>query len=130
MAEGFVEQAKGSTPEEVAGSYLIELIFRRMLQVVRRNNYGRPKACKMHDIMRDIALALSERQRFGVVLDGGETTKECKARRMSIYKTDRELESFIGKSKLRSFLVFNKLLKALPSGGKILRVLDLEGCPH
>ena len=129
MAEGFVEQAKGSTPEEVAESYLIELIFRSMLQVVRRNEYGRPKACKMHDIMRDIALSLSERQRFGVVLDGGETTKECKARRMSICKTDRELESFTGMSKLRSFLVFNKLLKALPSGGKILRVLDLEDAP-
>lgn len=32
-------------------------------------------------------------------------------------------------SKLRSFLVFNKLLKALPSGGKILRVLELEDAP-
>ena len=126
IAEGFVEQVQGSTLEEVAESYLGELIFRSMLQVVWRNEFERPKACKMHDVMREIALAISERQRFCVVHDGGETTKECKARCMSIHKIDRELESFTGISKLRSFLVFNRMLKILPSEGKMLRVLDLQ----
>ncbi|XP_050254177.1 disease resistance protein RPM1-like [Quercus robur] len=64
MAEGFVEQVKGSTPEEVAESYLVELIFRSMLQVVNRNEFGRPKACKMHDVMRDVALPISEKTDF------------------------------------------------------------------
>jgi disease resistance protein RPM1 len=32
-------------------------------------------------------------------------------------------------SKIRSFLVFNKSLKTLPSGSKMLRVLDLEDAP-
>uniref|UniRef100_A0A2N9GRE3 Uncharacterized protein n=1 Tax=Fagus sylvatica TaxID=28930 RepID=A0A2N9GRE3_FAGSY len=129
MAEGFVEQVKGSTPEEVAESYLVQLIFRSMLQVLERNESGRPKRCKMHDLMRELALSISEKEKFGVVHDGGEEIKECKARRISIQKTDRELKSFMRMSNLRSFLVFNKSLKTLPSRNKMLRVLDLEDAP-
>ena len=125
FAEGFIEQVEGSTPEEVAERYLEELVFRNMLQVVRRNEFGRPKAFKMHDVMRDLALLISKRENFGVVHNGGEEMAECKARRISIH-TNKELRSFSGVSKLRSFLVFNKL-KTLRSGIKMLRVLDLAG---
>ena len=113
FAEGFIEQVEGSTPEEVAERYLEELVFRNMLQVVRRNEFGRPKAFKIHDVMRDLALLISKRENFGVVHNGGEEMAECKARRISIH-TNKELRSFSGASKLRSFLVFNKL-KTLPS---------------
>ncbi|KAM3729384.1 hypothetical protein ACB098_12G007400 [Castanea mollissima] len=98
MAEGFVEQDKRSMPEEVAESCLLELIFRSMIQVVERNEFGRPK-------------------------------RYCEARRISIHKTDGEVKSFTSMSKLRSFLVFNKMLKTLPFGSKMLRVLDLEDAP-
>ncbi|KAM4068373.1 hypothetical protein ACB094_12G006000 [Castanea mollissima] len=125
FAEGFIEQVEGSTPEVAAESYLEELVFRNMLQVVRRNEFGRPKAFKMHDVMRDLALSISNKENFGVVRNGGEEMAECKARRISIH-TDKELRSFSGVSKLRSFLVFNKL-KTLPSGIKMLRVLDCAG---
>ncbi|KAM3729374.1 hypothetical protein ACB098_12G006500 [Castanea mollissima] len=122
FAEGFIEQVEGSTPEEVAESYLEKLVFRNILQVVRRNEFGRPKAFKMHDVMRDLSLSISKKVNFGVVRNGGEEMAECKARRISIH-TNKELRSFSGVSKLRSFLVFNKL-KTLPSGIKMLRVLD------
>ena len=83
----------------------------------------------MHDLMRELALSISEKEKFGVVHDGGEEMKEYKARRISIHKTNRELKSFTGMSKIRSLLVFNKSLKTLPSGSKMLRVLDLEDTP-
>ena len=67
MAEGFVEQVKGSTLEEVADSYLVELTFRNMLQVVERNEFGRPRRCKMHDLLREFALSISVKEKFGVV---------------------------------------------------------------
>ena len=54
---------------------------------------------------------------------------ECEARRISIHKTDGEVKSFTSMPKLRSFLVFNKMLKTLPFGSKMLRVLDLEDAP-
>ena len=129
MGEGFVEQIEGSTLEEVADSYLVELIFRNMLQVVERNEFERPRMCKMHDLLRELALSVSIKEKFGAVYDGGEEMKECKARRISIHKSDGELKSFTGMSKLRSFLVFNKSLKTLPSGSKMLRVLNLEDAP-
>ncbi|KAF3947225.1 hypothetical protein CMV_026612 [Castanea mollissima] len=83
----------------------------------------------MHDLLRELALSISIKEKFGAVHGGGEEMKECKARRISIHKTNGELKSFTGTSKLRSFLVFNKSLKTLPSGGKMLRVLDLEDAP-
>ncbi|XP_050254161.1 disease resistance protein RPM1-like isoform X1 [Quercus robur] len=129
IAEGFVEKFEGSTLEEVADSYLLKLTFRNMLQVVERNEFGRPRKCKMHDIVRELALSISVKENFGVVHDGGEEMIECKARRISIHQTNGEVKSFTGMSKLRSFLVFNKSLKALPLGCKLLRVLDLEDAP-
>ncbi|XP_050251613.1 disease resistance protein RPM1-like isoform X5 [Quercus robur] len=129
MAEGFVEQDKRSMPEEVAESYLLELIFRSMLQVVKRNANGRPKRCKLHDILRELALSISEREKIGVVHVGREEMTECEARRISIHKTDGEVKSFTSMPKLRSFLVFNKMLKTLPFGSKMLRVLYLEDAP-
>ena len=129
MAERFVENVEGSTLEEVADSYLVKLTFRNMLQVVKRNEFGRPQRCKMHDLLRELALSISVKEKFGVVHDGGEEMKECKAHRISIHKTDGELKSFTNMSKIRSFLVFNKTLKTLPLGSKMLRVLDLEDAP-
>ncbi|KAM4075706.1 hypothetical protein ACJW30_12G007700 [Castanea mollissima] len=129
MAEGFVEPNEGSTLEEEAENYLVELTFRNMLQVVGRNEFGRPKRCKMHDILRELALSISKREKIGVVHVGIEEMTDCEARRVSIHKTDGEVKSFTSMSKLRSFLVFNKMLKTLPFGSKMLRVLDLEDAP-
>ncbi|XWS57974.1 hypothetical protein CRYUN_Cryun09bG0219500 [Craigia yunnanensis] len=64
MAEGFVEPLKETTPEVVADRYLNELICRGLLQVVKRNQSGRPKACKMHDILREISLDIAKAKKF------------------------------------------------------------------
>ena len=52
MAEGFLEQVNDVTPEAVAESYLMDLINRSLLQVMDTNLFGRPKAFKMHDLVR------------------------------------------------------------------------------
>ncbi|KAL7235085.1 hypothetical protein ACSBR1_018549 [Camellia fascicularis] len=133
MAEGFVEKVRGRTPEEVAESYLMELICRSMLQVVMRNQFGRPRRCKMHDLMRELAISTSETEKFCVAYDGREANDEESAtnRRMSIQSIDRELQSWNWKGmlKLRSLLVFVVEEIALPLGLRLLRVLDLENAP-
>ncbi|XP_050152667.1 disease resistance protein RPM1-like isoform X2 [Malus sylvestris] len=128
IAEGFVEPIDGVTPEEVAEDYLVDLIARSMLQVEERNGAGRPKVCKMHDLLRELALSTSKKEKFGATYVGGEIVDKDKIRRLSIQTTETEIDSCTGMSELRSFLVFDSL-KKLPSGFKLLRVLDLENAP-
>uniref|UniRef100_A0A5B6Z9X8 Putative disease resistance protein RPM1-like n=1 Tax=Davidia involucrata TaxID=16924 RepID=A0A5B6Z9X8_DAVIN len=146
MAEGFVEKVKGLTPEDKADMYLMELVSRSMLQVVKRNISGRPKRVKMHDLLRELALSTSETEEFCSTSDGKEactsTSQEESSngppppRRLSIIKTiDKENNSWKGMSQLRSLLVFvvgmiSPSVNTLPSSGfRLLRVLDLEGLP-
>ncbi|CAK9137413.1 unnamed protein product [Ilex paraguariensis] len=131
MAEGFVEKMKGITPEDVAESYLMALIHRNMLQVVKRNISGRPKGCKMDDLLREIALSISEAEKFGALYDDQEASEESGARRLSIQTIKMQIISLKGMLKLRSLLVFidyriSPSLVTLPSGFRLLRVLDLQ----
>ena len=58
VAEGFV-QARGeeTVEEDVGEDYLEELIHRSMIQVVKRKWDGRVKPCRMHDLLRDLAIS-------------------------------------------------------------------------
>ncbi|XP_050383195.1 disease resistance protein RPM1-like [Argentina anserina] len=122
IAEGFVEHVRGATAEVTAERYLSELCFRSMLQVVEWSGAGRPKECRMHDLMREHALSISEKEKFGVVYDGQNEAIE--ARRLSV-QSEGKIKSSTGTSQLRSILVFVKDTK-LPSHCRFLRVLDLE----
>ncbi|KAA8528029.1 hypothetical protein F0562_035102 [Nyssa sinensis] len=134
MAEGFVEKVKGKTPEEVSDGYLKELVDRSMLQVVERNQSGRTKTCKLHDLMRELALSTSETERFCGVYDGQEASEENRPRRLSVQTSDGETKTWNGMSQLRSLLVFvvdriSPSWKTLPPGFRLLRVLDMEDVP-
>ncbi|KAF2297021.1 hypothetical protein GH714_014741 [Hevea brasiliensis] len=133
IAEGFVQQIDRTRPIEVAESYLMELILRSMLQVVQRNEFGRPKHCKMHDLLREIGLSISEREKFGVVYDGKAEIDKCKShqvRRLSIQTTKGDLQSYSNMTRLRSLFVFVissvSFSNTLLSKFKLLRALDLE----
>ncbi|PON72474.1 NB-ARC domain, LRR domain containing protein [Parasponia andersonii] len=134
MAEGFVEEVRGLTPEEVAESYLMELGYRGMLEVVK-NPSGRAKACKMHDLMRELARSISEKEKLCVIYDSQGMLVENRSRRVSIQTYDREIESWRCISGLRSFFVFptqigsSSSVFSVPFGFRLLRVLDMEYVP-
>lgn len=71
VAEGFAVRKEQSTPEEMAERYLRELIHRNMLEVAENDELGRVSTCKMHDIMRDLALSIAKEERFGSANDYG-----------------------------------------------------------
>ncbi|XP_016652528.1 PREDICTED: disease resistance protein RPM1-like [Prunus mume] len=132
IAEGFVEHVEGLTPEEVAKSYLMELIFRNMLQ--ERFVASNP-ACTMHDLLQEIALSIAKEEKFCAAHDGSETVEETGALRLSIQTTKGEIGSCTGISRLRSFLVFATGVSSfsfsnkLPFDLKLLKVLDLKDVP-
>ena len=47
----------------------MELIHRNMLVVVQNDEQGRVSTCTMHDILRDLALAIAKEERFGTAND-------------------------------------------------------------
>ncbi|GMJ03679.1 RESISTANCE TO PSEUDOMONAS SYRINGAE 3, RESISTANCE TO P. SYRINGAE PV MACULICOLA 1 [Hibiscus trionum] len=138
MAEGFVEPLNETTPEVVAERYLTELICRGLLQVERRNASGRPKILKMHDILREFAVSISKSIKFAAKSDGKEEVEDDGIRRWSIEAKEKEMKD-TGKtaalSRVRSFFVFSvdetskSFFNRLPSGFKLMRVLDLEDTP-
>ncbi|KAB2633229.1 disease resistance protein RPM1-like [Pyrus ussuriensis x Pyrus communis] len=110
IAEGFVEPIDGVTPEEVAEGYLVELIVRSMLQV-EKNEAGRLRACKMHDLVRELALSTSKKKKFGAAYVGRE---------INLISADCQFKQ------LKERLI---LAQKLPSGFKLLRVLDMQDAP-
>ncbi|KAK8491565.1 hypothetical protein V6N11_063059 [Hibiscus sabdariffa] len=137
MAEGFVEPLKKAIPEVVAERYLTELICRGLLQVVRRNGSGRPKAFKMHDILREFSVSMSRSIKFVAISDGKEEIGDDGIRRWSIEAKGKEMKgaSETALSRLRSLFVFavdetsKSSFNRLPSGFKLMRVLQLEDTP-
>ncbi|KAF2296982.1 hypothetical protein GH714_014027 [Hevea brasiliensis] len=127
----------------------MELILRSMLQVVGRNEFGRPKLCKMHDLLREIGLSISEGEKFGVVYDGKVEIDQCQSRqphRLSIQTAKWELQSYSSMTRLHSLNNYREgvmpdihelwiksyfALKAVPQGIEFLtnlRTLDLSYC--
>ncbi|KAL7235046.1 hypothetical protein ACSBR1_018514 [Camellia fascicularis] len=99
----------------------MELICRSMLQVVKRNELGMPKKCKMHDLIRELAISTSATEKFCVVYDGREANDEEESAtncRMLIQSIGRELQSWNWKGmlKLRSLLIFVVNEIVLPLG--------------
>ncbi|KAJ4837098.1 hypothetical protein Tsubulata_027279 [Turnera subulata] len=137
MAEGIIEDVRRLTPEEIADRYLVELIRRSLLQVVEVNIYGLPGSCKMHDMLRELALPKSEEEKFCALYDEriGARREEGAIRRLSVQASQAEITLWEGMTQLRSFLFFvsetidSTMINNLISGFKLLRVLDLQGAP-
>jgi disease resistance protein RPM1 len=64
VAEGFVQSKEKNTPEMVAEGNLMELIHRNMLEVVESDELGRVNTCKMHDIVRELAISVAKEEKF------------------------------------------------------------------
>ncbi|KAJ4830627.1 hypothetical protein Tsubulata_045016 [Turnera subulata] len=136
MAEGFIEKVRGLTPEEVADRYLMDLIQRSLLQAVEIHD-GLPGKCKMHDMLRELALSKSEEEKFCAIYDEriGARPEVGVTRRLSIHASRAEIKSMEAMTQLRSFLLFGSeainptIINNLLSGFKLLRVLDLGGAP-
>uniref|UniRef100_A0A0D9VD74 NB-ARC domain-containing protein n=1 Tax=Leersia perrieri TaxID=77586 RepID=A0A0D9VD74_9ORYZ len=137
IVEGFVTQRGHSTLEEVADGYFIELIQQSMMQLVEDDEIGRVISCKMHDIVRELALSFSRKERFGLADINLETQKKDDVRRLLVSNFDQVsdmIRSGMDLPRLRTFIAVNKvanyhLISLLISRCRYLAVLELQGSP-
>ncbi|RVW67827.1 putative disease resistance protein [Vitis vinifera] len=64
VAEGFVQKRGKETLEDVAEDYLYELIQRSMIQVADTRDDGRVKSCRIHDLLRDLAISEAKEEKL------------------------------------------------------------------
>ncbi|KAL7163249.1 hypothetical protein ACSBR2_039364 [Camellia fascicularis] len=56
IAQGFIQKIAQKSLEEVAEGYLMDLIQRSLVIVAQKRFDGQIKACRMHDLLRDLCL--------------------------------------------------------------------------
>ncbi|KAK4394681.1 putative late blight resistance proteinR1A-10 [Sesamum angolense] len=64
VAEGFVKPARGKSLEEVAEEYLKDLVDRNLIMIRKLGCNGKIKRCGIHDLLRDLCVRESHRQRY------------------------------------------------------------------
>uniref|UniRef100_A0A0D3EPY4 Uncharacterized protein n=1 Tax=Oryza barthii TaxID=65489 RepID=A0A0D3EPY4_9ORYZ len=132
IAAGYIQEVGSKTVEEAAEGYLNELVNRSLLQVVERNLSGRVHLCRMHDIIRLLALRKSKEEFFCQVHKGSEACSIENTRRLSIQNASIQHLSGSSAPCLRSLHVFNTNLRidsleAFLKSFKFLSTLDLQG---
>ncbi|OEL22640.1 Disease resistance protein RPM1 [Dichanthelium oligosanthes] len=133
IAEGFVEdRGAETTPEEVAEDYIKELTQRSLIQVVERNEFGRPKRFQVHDLVREITISISRKEKFALICNHPDVTNlGDAARRVAVHSGGQVFEPGSTSQQLRSFLLFDKHVSApwirtASSSFRLLRVLCLR----
>ncbi|CAL4906349.1 unnamed protein product [Urochloa decumbens] len=133
VAEGFVEdRGTETTLEEVAEEYLKELTQRSLVQVTERNEFGRPKKFQVHDLVREMTLTISRKERFGHICHQPDVTDIGDvANRISVHSGGQIYQAGPCSHHLRSFLLFDRhvpisWINTASSSFKLLRVLCLR----
>uniref|UniRef100_A0A0D9WZZ1 NB-ARC domain-containing protein n=1 Tax=Leersia perrieri TaxID=77586 RepID=A0A0D9WZZ1_9ORYZ len=135
ITAGFIIEKGKTTLEDVAEGYLNELVNRSLLQVVGRNEIGRLKYCRMHDIIRILALNKANEEWYCDVLDGSRTSSE-NSHHLSIQSKNIQQLSRYGGTHLRALYVFENeisidVFKPILTSSNLLSFLDLqETCIH
>lgn len=135
IAEGFIDhRGPDAALSDVAACYLKELADRSLLQVVQRNEYGRPKRFLMHDLVRELSLTISKKEKFATTWD--HPNSGCNSdgsRRLSVQKDGNLMQTKTNSAQLRSVVVFveevsSSWFKDCYPSFRLLRVLSLRHC--
>ncbi|KAJ4878288.1 Disease resistance protein (NBS-LRR class) family [Raphanus sativus] len=133
VAEGFVQEDGEMTMEDVAGYYLEELIDRSLVEAVRTER-GRAKSCRVHDLLRDVALKKAKEVNFVHIYNDQQQSCTTCTREVVHHHIDPYTCVTRVNKRMRSFLFFGERNRTLWSSVKpitlkleLLRVLHLEG---
>ncbi|KAL9455140.1 hypothetical protein AB3S75_010533 [Citrus x aurantiifolia] len=137
VAEGFIQQDTDRSTEEVAGENLDELINRSLIQIDKRC-WGRIATCRVHDLLRDLAIEQAKKIKFIHICKDATNLISSSCRRQAVHF--RIIGDWgLGHCNPRSssLLLFNQrwdpslpltyTLGPLSSRFTVLRVLNFEG---
>ncbi|KAL5560137.1 hypothetical protein UlMin_036348 [Ulmus minor] len=139
IAEGFVQEIKGRTLEEVGESYFNELLNRSLVQLARENSDKDWNRFKIHDLVREIVLAKAEDQNFAAIVNAKNPRMPEKVRRLSMCTPLENSQGDYNFSRLRSLLFFpleddsasSFSMSAFFNGGlRLLKVLNCQNFPN
>ncbi|XP_076886049.1 putative late blight resistance protein homolog R1B-17 [Bidens hawaiensis] len=136
IAEGFIQDTGNRSLEDIAEGYLMDLIDKNLVIVDSRKSNGGVKACKMHDLIRELCLRKSREERFilqtdRLIVSSNVITSSYKPARKFIRTNDPGL-CHPSTQNLRSILWFTYFRLLSDDIAKyfhsfvLLRVLDLQ----
>ncbi|KAJ4724313.1 Disease resistance protein [Melia azedarach] len=135
VAEGFISQTENQMMEEVAKEKLDELINRSLIQVEKRC-WGRVETCKVHDLLRDLAIQKARELNFIHICDEAKNPTRSSVisscRRQAVYsETANRLWLQHANSLSRSLLIFDQdwsgpFFMLLFARFSLLRVFDFR----
>ncbi|MED6200011.1 hypothetical protein PIB30_081199 [Stylosanthes scabra] len=135
VAEGFIKQSGTRNAEDVGEDYLYEPIDRSLIQASRVNINGDVKACRIHDLLRDLCISEAKEYKLFEVCRDSNILEGSRPRRVSIQcGMDRYVSSSNNDhSCVRSLFCFDRRhsynsgeWKCLFKCFKLVRTLDLE----
>ncbi|KAJ4809390.1 Nbs-lrr resistance protein [Rhynchospora pubera] len=144
VAERLIPQEDTRTLEETAMCFLEDLVQRSMVQVSEKGFDGSIRSCRVHDVLRDLAIQKAKEINFLIVCSKPNDWMSCnKARRVAInYSSNgNELMGDYANPNIRSLLLFGesnldcskyKLLRVLGCMEWDQRVVlrNFKGLPH
>ncbi|CAL5030023.1 unnamed protein product [Urochloa decumbens] len=130
IAEGFINKQRGKSLEETGERCFNELINRNMIQPMDIDYSGKPRACRVHDIMLDLIVNISTKENFVTLVEGKDFSTSARTiRRLSLLGKCQDI-TWPGTSTLthvRSLSVYGTFNQAPPlTRLQVLRVLDLQ----
>ncbi|XP_042488305.1 disease resistance protein RPH8A-like [Macadamia integrifolia] len=134
VAEGFIQQRGEETMEDTVKEYLEELIDRSMIQAANRRLDGGVKNCRIHDLLRDLAVSEAKKDKLLEICGSNFSASTLsRIRRLAIHPNNNGMHPISSSTlhHLHSFVCFSKNLqknewKGLYVGFNLLRVLDLQ----
>ncbi|KAM4105745.1 hypothetical protein ACB094_04G015400 [Castanea mollissima] len=90
MAEGFIQTPKRSllVIEDIGNKYFDFLVANSLFQDLERDSYGDIRSCKMHDLVHDLALSISEGVTFHLEGNSRDDIDVPHIRRLSLTSDD------------------------------------------